>query len=392
MTRQKAQVEPAMLSWGRARSSLPLHVAAKRAGVKPEKLEAWESGEDKPTIRQLRLLARAYGHLSIAVFYLPEPPKDFTPLRDFRRLATAQSTPMSTTLLMEHQVALERRDIALNLYDELQETPPAFKLKTSLTANVPTVAESIRATLGITYDLQRRWKSNNEAFNAWRSALEDVGVLVFQAVGVAVKEMRGMSISMQPLPAVVVNRKDAYAGRIFSALHELTHVMLHSGGLCNMRDDQRVAEDERVIEVFCNAVAGETIVPQALLREEAVVVSHQGTEWTDGELKRLATVYGTSKEAVLRRLLDLGLTSDAFYRRMREVFARELEDRQKAGGQKTKPGFLTPDVEVVSQSGKGFVRLNLEAFHQGRITASTLADYLGVRLKHMPSIEDMVQK
>jgi IrrE N-terminal-like domain len=61
--------------------------AAKAAHVTVERLKAWESDkdEDAPTLGQLRDLAAKY-HFPLAVFYLPEPPKDFLPLRDFRRL------------------------------------------------------------------------------------------------------------------------------------------------------------------------------------------------------------------------------------------------------------------------------------------------------------------
>ncbi|MFH0829274.1 MAG: XRE family transcriptional regulator [Candidatus Kerfeldbacteria bacterium] len=391
MTKQEAYVEPAILRWAREKSSLPSSLVAKRVGVPPERLDEWEQGKSRPTVRQTRVLARIYGHLALAVFYLPEPPRDFTPLKDFRRLATATPQSISPELLFEYRSAQDRREIALSLFEELREEPPTFTLTAHVGENVASVAARIRSSLEVSYETQKRWHTNNEAFNAWRASLEGAGVLVFQAVGIAVREMRGLSISDRPLPAVVVNRKDAYAGRIFSALHEVAHIMLRGGGVCDMRDDRRLPPDELAIEMFCNAVAGETIVPSETLSHERIVAAHSNLEWTDDELARLAQIYSTSKEVVLRRLLSMRRTTDAFYRRKREQFIRELEDQERSRGKKTKPGFLTPDVEVVSQTGKGFVRLTLEAFRQGRITASTLSDYLGVRLKHIPSIEEMVQ-
>ena len=41
-------------------------------------------------------------------------------------------------------------------------------------------------------------------------------------------------------------------------------------------------------------------------------------------------------------------------------------------------------------AGPGFVRLVLDSYYNERITASDLADFLGVRLKHMPKIEEAV--
>jgi F0F1-type ATP synthase epsilon subunit len=45
---------------------------------------------------------------------------------------------------------------------------------------------------------------------------------------------------------------------------------------------------------------------------------------------------------------------------------------------------------LVSSAGATFVRLVLSAFHAELISASTLAGYLGVKLKHLPAIEQLV--
>src|SRR5712691_10454009 len=65
-----------VLEWARKNAGISVDVAAKRAGVKPERLEAWERGEANPTISQLRALAAAYRR-PLALFYLSEPPYTF---------------------------------------------------------------------------------------------------------------------------------------------------------------------------------------------------------------------------------------------------------------------------------------------------------------------------
>jgi hypothetical protein len=49
-------------------------------------------------------------------------------------------------------------------------------------------------------------------------------------------------------------------------------------------------------------------------------------------------------------------------------------------------------VLVVRNLGKQYVRAVLGAYYQDAITASALADYLGVRLKTVPRIEQIVFK
>jgi Zn-dependent peptidase ImmA (M78 family) len=62
-------------------------------------------------------------------------------------------------------------------------------------------------------------------------------VLVFQATRVDVKEMRGFSLVDVRLPVILLNGGDAHAGRTFSLLHELCHLIARDGGLCLPGDD-----------------------------------------------------------------------------------------------------------------------------------------------------------
>src|SRR2546428_6352015 len=148
-----------------------------------------------------------------------------------------------------------------------------FEAVASTEEDPETVGDRLRNVLGITYEVQREWRNTRVAFNAWREAAEGVGVLVFQATDVPVAELRGYSISVDPLPVVVVNRKDSYSGRSFTLLHEMTHVLLRSGGLCDLAGEQ-------AIEIFCNHAAGAALVPSgSLLKEQTVLAHGESPEW-----------------------------------------------------------------------------------------------------------------
>ena len=86
--RQYALVDGALLKWARESARFDLESAAKKLGVPAQRLDAWERGELRPTMNQLRKLANTYKR-PIAVFYLPEPPTEFQALRDFRVLAAS---------------------------------------------------------------------------------------------------------------------------------------------------------------------------------------------------------------------------------------------------------------------------------------------------------------
>ena len=160
-----------------------------------------------------------------------------------------------------------------------------------------------------------------------------------------------------------------------------------------MQETPSAASEEQRVEVFCNLVAGATIVPQEYLLLEDVVAARQGaTVWTDEDLSYLADRYGPSREVILRRLLICGRTTDAFYRAKRRQLLEEYELAARQAAAKGRPGFAPPHRIAVSSAGRLFVRLVLDGYHQDRITASDVADFLSLRLKHLGKVESEVLK
>jgi hypothetical protein len=118
--------------WARNNSLLTIDRAAKRVPVKTERLEVWEQGELIPTIKQLRKLGHIYKK-PIAVFYLSESPKDFVPLHDFRRLPGDVEELESAELGFRIRRAMDKRQIALELYEDLEGERPDVTLQCDLT-------------------------------------------------------------------------------------------------------------------------------------------------------------------------------------------------------------------------------------------------------------------
>jgi len=384
----EAIVDPRLLVWARNSAGLDMTSAAKKAQVKAERLESWEQGEARPTIEQLRRLGKAYKR-PIAVFYLPEPPADFQALRDFRRLYGVNSGSQSPQLRFEVRRAQSRRELALELYGLADGSPPEFQFRANLSDDPEHVGNNIREFLGIRYEDQVKWKPGYDAFNLWRAAIETAGIIVFQATEVEVWEMRGFSIHAPHLPAIAVNIKDSIRGRVFTMLHELTHLALSESGLCDLDEDPLRHSDEQELEVFCNHVAGAALVPrEQLLREKLVATKHGQGTWTDEEIAHLADRYGSSREVLLRRLLTCGRTTEDFYREKREQLQQEYETSEMHRD----AGFAPPHRLALSSAGNLFVRLVLANYHQERITASDVADFLEVRLKHLGRIESELRR
>jgi transcriptional regulator with XRE-family HTH domain len=175
----KALVKPALLRWARDRAKVKPEDAAKAARVSVERLLAWErdDDDDAPTLGQLRDLAGKY-HFPLTVFYLPEPPKDFAPLRDFRRLPNIAEEPISANLAYHIRSAYDRRELALELFQELNSGPRRFSLTATLRDDPEKVGRAIREYLKIDTETQRRAARQGKAFDYWRRRFQDNDVLV----------------------------------------------------------------------------------------------------------------------------------------------------------------------------------------------------------------------
>jgi Zn-dependent peptidase ImmA (M78 family)/transcriptional regulator with XRE-family HTH domain len=382
----KALVKPSVLKWARESLNLPLTDAAKKIGVKVSKLSAWESGTSSPTIGQLRKAAGVYKR-PLAVFFLSDPPRDFDALRDFRRLPDPTRATPSPKLNLEIRRAQMRRETALELAAELGIDSSRIQSIRSDLRDSDRLAAEARRVLGVSLAEQCGWRDRYETLHGWIAALERAGILVFQTGAVPLEEVRGFSISADLYPVIVVNAKDSPRGRVFTLIHEFAHVLLNRGGLCDLHTTRRGSTQEEDIEVFCNQVAGAFLLPSTeFLREPIVTGKTARATWEETEIRQLAEKYSVSQEVVLRRLLTLGRISQSFYQQRRQ----ELVEAYRREAERTQGGFVPYHVLKTRDLGRAFIRLVLEAYHTETINSSDVAEMLGVKLKHLPTIEQDV--
>ena len=376
----KAIVEGRMLSWAREFSKTTIEEAAKASVVSTEKIIAWENGSEKPTVRQLRLLAKKF-RFPLALFYLPDPPDFHIPkVRDFRSIEGIESHIDEYKLTVEIRNAFEKREILVE-YQEAENELDNLALDVSPEENSASLATRIRNAIGLTVEAQVQWRDNRTAFNELRDLIESKGALILQTSEIDLSVMRGFSLDIFPIPVIVVNRKDAYAGRSFTLIHELSHVLLRTSAICNYNIKESGDNDQWRTEVFCNSVAAQTLVPEDDFKKQNVVVNHKGNTWDDGEVAELARRYNASREVIVRRLLELGLTNRTFYEKKRNEFKDEYEKWHDK-----KSGFVPPAVNVSSLLGRKYIATMLSALDQGKITLNDFSDYVGMKLKHLDEL------
>lgn len=381
-------LNPAMLRWAREQSRIELEDAARSAGQRPERLDEWETGARTPTLNQLRGLANIYKR-SVGVFFLREIPRVPRRPRDYRRLELSAEGTLSPKAANGIRECEAKRDAALDLHLEMETEPPQWTLELAPRTQPERAAEIITEALGVTMQDRRRWSSVYDALNGWKSAVEALGALVFQVSGVPVEEMRGCSISLRPLPIIVLNSADSPLGRIFTLLHEVTHIARGESSICDMTDETQ-ARALAQVEQYCNHVAGAVLVPSnELLSFDDVRQANEQTEWANDRLLVFRRHFWASRETVLRRLLISGRTSQVFYRVMREDFERQYQDLQEA---QSSPAIVPPYRKVILSNGRALTRLALMAYNTQAITGSELSRILNTKLDHLPAIRNALSR
>ncbi len=332
-------MKSALLTWAREATGLSSEEAARKIGVKPERLVEWEAGTGRPTVAQIRKAAGVYRR-PLAAFFLAEPPARPVPLHDFRRLPAGMPAEPSAELLLQVRRARRRRTVAVALTSELGREVPEFSLRATLDADTEVVAARARSWLGVVAEEERRWTGDYGPLNAWIAVFEARGVLVFQTGDIALEEMRGFTLDERRLPVIVLNAKDAPRGRVFTLMHELTHLMLGQDGVCDPLQVSRHAQnpDERV-EVYCNRVAGAILVPRdGLLAHPRLARAGGPRDWSDEEIQELADHFAVSRETIARRLVIVGWATEAFYDRKREAYLVQYRARTVTA----REGFAPP--------------------------------------------------
>lgn len=377
----KALINPTMLTWAREQAGYGLADAARKLGIDEARLQALEADEETPTFAKLLDMADLYKR-PVSLFYLKKPPKGWQPIQDFRRLPGTEGG-FSPQLTYAIRQARERREVALAVREELNEPVREFTLRATLASNVETLGTRIREFLEISEANQQRFAK--KAFEGWRAAIEAKDILVFVVPRIKIKEMRGTALAETTLPVILVNGKDRGNGRVFTLLHEFCHLALRQSGVSNVGSDRSDAPNPGV-EKFCNAVAAAALMPSEwLLREHLVVNKGNVKSWDDDELDALALRFGVSPEAVLRRLLTLGRTTQGFYDSKRPVFQRFYDDLEVKKEKST--GGPEYHLAVLGQLGRTFTQLVFQGYHDRYFTLRDVAGLLNMKVTTVPVME-----
>jgi len=334
----RAPVNPRMVSWARQRVGLQRDDLVKNF----KKLPQWETGEMKPTLKQLEDFARRV-HVPIGYFFLDDFPQEEIPIPDFRTVAGQPVTDPSPDLLETIYACQERqswyRDFAL----ATQEPELDFIGSVHVSMEPGKVAKAMRETLGFNLFTSKTCSDTDTLLRLLTNQAEDAGVLVMGSGIVAsntcrvldVNEFRGFALADSLAPLIFINRTDSKTGQLFTLTHELAHLWLGTSALSNMNPESKSEiSEQRREEIWCNKVAAELLVPMADLQER-IRESLAHHEELSETLSRLEKTFKVSKLVLLRRLFDASYLDREYFEiawRKELMRLNDLTELKKSGG------------------------------------------------------------
>ncbi len=326
---QTVEINPRIIRWGIDRSGLTDQILEDKF----PKLKAWLTGDKFPTFNQLKELSKKV-KLPIGYFFLTEPPEEKLPI-PFYRTGRAQVAENPSPELIDTLYTMQRRMLWLREYSlETDQDKLDFVGIAKLTDPIDNVATSIKRHLGLSDD----WAQKHPT---WESALRDLYKHT-DAVGINVvangivgnnthrklnpREFRGFVIVDEYAPILFVNNADGKAAQMFTIAHELAHIWFGASAIFDL---EQLQPADIALEVACNKVAAEFLVPAERLRKTWDTLSNQNNVF-----QLLAKTFKVSEIVVARRLLDLNLINKVKYFEFYNAYQLEVDERAKtaAGG------------------------------------------------------------
>ena len=294
----RVNVQPVLLEWAIKRSRLPADVG--------DVYSDWIQGAQKPTLKQLEKFAKKF-MVPLGCLFLETPPKESLSIADFRTLdSTTPSDPSPNLLDTFYSMQSRQRWMRDELLESGATPMPivgSIDLRHSIQEAVRTILEHLQ--------LGEQWYESSMGESKrcllLRKAADQIGILVFFSgiVGhnsrrvLDSEEFRGFVLVDEYAPLIFVNSNDPETARLFTLTHEIVHLALGKSGLFNFR---HFGVGNGQLEIYCNAIAAEMLVPQSMFSE-------QWTKTSTNPIPKLARRFSVSRAVIARRAFDFGFIS-----------------------------------------------------------------------------------
>lgn len=389
----KAYITPSVLKWARESARMTEEIAASKVSVSVDKLADWENGEKQPTIRQAQILAKAYKR-PFSILFLPEIPRDFQPLQDFRKNG---SEPLSTSSIFIIREIQQKQAWISETNEENGEEKLPFVGRFSLNDNPKVIANDILQTLGIRVG---NYESKNP-IKEWITKAESKGIFISRTsfihsrLKLDSEELQGFAIADPYAPFVFINSDDWNAPQLFTLVHELAHIWIAKTGISNSIElDIKKNSDYNKVELFCNEIAANILLPETIITRLEMTVFKDSRS-----VFNAARAIGVSSFSFLVRALNLNIISLPVYNRLKaeadvdfkEYLKKEAEKKakQKANENSGGPNYF---LLQLNRNSRLFTQTVLDSFRGGFIEATLASNLLNVQTNKFPKLEAQLYK
>ena len=317
---------PNILTWAAARADKDM---SQLQNYFP-KIEGWLDKSYAPTLKQLEGFAKMV-YLPFGYLFLPEPPRDDLPITFFRTGLT-KNDELPLSLIHTVQTLKERQEWLKDFLEVNEFKPLDFVGNFSHESSEQEVIQDMYKVLGIQQNWFREIKTLDEILVFLIDKIESVGVMVSMSGTVngnthrpiSREEFRGFALVDDQAPFLFVNSNDSKSAQIFTLIHELAHIWI---GASAGTDMFQLLPANDPVEIFCNKVAAEFLVPAELFLEQ----------WKQTRnFSELRTYFKVSEMVVARKAYDLGVISkDAYiehYRTSMEAWKLFKEKQKESTG------------------------------------------------------------
>jgi Zn-dependent peptidase ImmA (M78 family)/transcriptional regulator with XRE-family HTH domain len=383
----KAYITPNVLRWARESARMSEEVAASKVSIPIEKLKEWEDGTNQPTIRQAETLAKAYRR-PFALFFLPEIPRDFQPLQDYRRKSAKTLGTASIFIIREIQ---QKQAWIRDVYEDNHQSKHPFVGKYSLLDNPKQVAEDILTTLGI-HPLDY---STENPIKEWIDKAESKGIFISRTSFIHSRllldseEIQGFTIADPYAPFVFVNSEDWDAPQLFTLVHELAHIWIAESGISNeIGPDIKFNETTHPVEIFCNEVAANALMPETIISNLKI-----STFDSIREVYKISKALGISSFALIYRAFNMDRITLDKYRSLKASADKEFEEylireeEKKIKQKDKKKGGPSPYLLRLNKNSRLFTQIVLDAFRGGFIEPTQASSLLNTQVNNFPKLE-----
>ena len=386
---KKANINPEILKWARKSARMTLDKAAKTISktCKPERIREWESpdGDDRPSVKQVEKLARLYRRPK-EIFSLPFIPRDFPPLKDFRK---EKGDGYDTGLIFMMREIQEKQEWLSGFLSRSRQKKIDFAGRYNIKHDPLVVAADIRKTLGI-----QQQPASVKPLKYWIERAEAKRIFVCLSSNYHTRlkldsdVFRGFVIADKFAPFIFINSDDWDQGQLVTLVHALVHIFIGVSGVFADTYGSPHKEGIHPVEKFCNEVTAPALMPE---KEMSAFIPGSKAEFK--HIAKAARRLGLSNETILNRVMNLKLIEEDKGKSFRkeasdlwkEFLLKESQKKKPSGG----PNYY---VMALRRSSKAYSNIIMDIYKGGKISGADASRLLKVKEANFQKFEKYIYK